>query len=309
MMFKKGRPLTPFYKGRGDNKFNKKIGDNMSRVKKYKQRCRDTLFVIFIFLLLTTGVVLIFSPWLQEAVIKTIISPYRIAHFSVEEIQNNRMNGKFENDLSHIETPSLATVLTNMNKVNKADVVGEIAIGDVGIILPILKGTNTQNLLVGATTLKEGQIMGEGNYVLAGHHMRDETLLFGPLQQVQKGTFIQLTNKQNLYTYEVVEKKIVHESETDILQETSSPKLTLITCDVGGRKTNKRLVVIAQLVNTGLMDGDSKYVKQYNQQVNSMEKEKDDLQFWVGIIVLCCICLIMIAILLLYYKNKTKKNL
>ncbi|GAY74866.1 sortase A [Sporolactobacillus inulinus] len=44
----------------------------------------------------------------------------------------------------------------------------------LGIALPILKGTTSSNLLVGAATMRSDQKMGSGNYALAGHHMRRE---------------------------------------------------------------------------------------------------------------------------------------
>ncbi|PFJ14998.1 class A sortase [Bacillus cereus] len=272
-----------------------------------KQKIIDTLFVSCIVCLLTIGLFLILSPWLKEIVIKNSISSYQIQHFTMEEIEKNATNTNFENELSTIETPSLTTVMKNINKVNRTNVIGEIAIPDVHLLLPILKGTNTPNLLVGATTLKENQKMEEGNYVLAGHHMREETMLFGPLLYVQKGTVIQLTDKQNLYTYQVVEKKIVHESETDILNDTPYPFLTLFTCDISG-PTNKRLVVTAELINTTSMNEENKHVKKYQKLVN-IEKGKDimDFTFLVWIIAFCCI-LLFIVLIVLYFRKWIKNN-
>ncbi|WP_229193701.1 class A sortase [Bacillus cereus] len=201
-------------------------------------------------------------------------SQLNIEHFSVQEVQSHVSNGNFTNDISNIETPSITSVLTHINKVNETNVIGEIAIADVHLRLPILKGTNTQNLLVGTTTFTSTQIMGQKNYVLAGHHMRDEEMLFGPLLHVQKGTLIQLTDKQNLYTYQIVEKKTIHESETDILQDSHSPILTLFTCDVAGA-TDKRFVVQAALLRTESLKDESKYVKHYKQQIRT-ETSKDE---------------------------------
>ncbi|EJR28606.1 MULTISPECIES: class A sortase [Bacillus cereus group] len=272
----------------------------------YKQVWKDVLFVGCIFCVLMTGVCLIFSPWLKDAVMKTKTSQLNMEHFSAQEINNHTKNRKFENDVTKIETPSATSVLANINKVDQTNVIGEITIADVHLRLPILKGTNTHNLLVGATTLKETQVMGEGNYILAGHHMKDEGMLFGPLLQVQTGTLIKLTDKQNLYTYQVVEKKKIKERETDILKESSSPILTLFTCDVA-EATDKRFVVKAKLVHTESVEGDSKYVEQYKQQVR-MEKSKEKRHITFLMVSIVCSCLLLVfLIFLLCNRNRVKK--
>lgn len=51
-------------------------------------------------------------------------------------------------------------------------VVGGIAIPDLAINLPIFKGVTNDNLLYGAGTMKDNQVMGgENNYTLASHHV------------------------------------------------------------------------------------------------------------------------------------------
>ena len=53
---------------------------------------------------------------------------------------------------------------------DKKQVIGRISIPSVSLELPVLKSSTEKNLLSGAATVKENQVMGKG-YALAGHNM------------------------------------------------------------------------------------------------------------------------------------------
>ncbi|MED5094559.1 class A sortase [Bacillus safensis] len=126
------------------------------------------------------------------------------------------------------------------------DVLGMVAIPSVGIDLAILKGSTKDNLYKGATTLKDNQLMGKGNYTLAGHHMKDETLFFGKLHEMKVSDKILLTDKKNIYVYVMTKRKNIHETEVDILNDGKGSEVTLITCDKP-TSTEYRTVVIGEL--------------------------------------------------------------
>ncbi|EUJ33698.1 putative cysteine protease [Listeria floridensis FSL S10-1187] len=67
---------------------------------------------------------------------------------------------------------------------NKA--IGTIEITEIGLKLPILGGTNAANLNVGATTYRQDQEVGKGNFVLLGHNMGESGVLFSDLYQLKK---------------------------------------------------------------------------------------------------------------------------
>lgn len=54
-------------------------------------------------------------------------------------------------------------------------------------------------------TMKSNQVMEEGNYTLAGHHMKDPDLLFSPLYRVEVGEAVYLTGLSDIYKYQIVE--------------------------------------------------------------------------------------------------------
>jgi sortase A len=247
------------------------------------------------------ALILIFSPWLTQALIEQKRIQYSIINFTTEEIRENlvlaeSIEGQSDIDeQADIEAPDFGTVLANISDVKRQDVVGAIAISDLNLLLPVLNGTTTSNLMAGATTIKVGQVMGKGNYCLAGHHMKNNELLFGPLLQIKVGNLIQLSDKHTVYTYKVTETKVVHETDLSVLEDESVPSVTLITCDISGINTNNRFVVIGELVDESIESVDesrgttnNEYVTQYKYQINQIKKEvtaiKYSLNYWLIII-------------------------
>lgn len=122
---------------------------------------------------------------------------------------------------------------------------GSIAIPDVNLNLPIVKGVGEQNLYRGAATNKIGQQMGKGNYPMAAHKVPgNDTSLFGPLFQVTPGMKIYLSDNQNIYIYTARESYVVEPERVDILDDViGQTLLTLYTCSTDAGV--ERLVVQA----------------------------------------------------------------
>ena len=164
------------------------------------------------------------------------------------------------NDYDSVSIPSI-TQLEKANKSKNKDKVLKNAVGQINIPklhlkLNILKGTNQTNMMYGATTMLPNQQMGKGNYVLAGHNMKHKGILFSDLilndkPQVKKGDVIYLTDGTHKYKYEVFSTKTVHKTNTDCLNDSKDPILTLFTCtkDDGSGTTPYRFVVQAKLVD------------------------------------------------------------
>jgi sortase A len=168
--------------------------------------------------------------------------------------QNRRSAGHFEVELD-IAIPELPEVLQNLPYVDRNDVIGYISIDRVNLFLPIFHGATNVNLLAGAGTMHYNQRMGVGNFPLAGHHMSDPTILFGPTLHVRVGDIVQITDRTNLYSYRVVEAKLVHQSEVEILNDTAIPTVTLFTCDTSSIATDFRWVIIAQIIDESSLEG------------------------------------------------------
>ncbi|WP_167629900.1 class A sortase [Listeria valentina] len=209
----------------------------MSRTKK-----------IIAIIILIIGLLLIFSPFIKTAIVKYMSGHGDLTSYSAKDLDKNN-NKKATFDYDSVELPSMSSVLKGATNYDKNAVVGSIAVPSVDINLMILKGTNTSNLIAGATTMLPDQTMGKGNYPLAGHHMRNQSVLFGPLMDVKKDAKIYTTDLKNVYEYKVSETKIVNETEVSVLEDAGDDRITLITCDKA-TETSKRLVVVGKLVKT-----------------------------------------------------------
>ncbi len=94
--------------------------------------------------------------------------------------------------------------------------------------LYILAGASGRNLAFGPAMVLSGARPGEvGNTVIAGH--RDTH--FSILQNLQKGQVINVVNSSGRkLAYRVESLTVVHQSEVDVMAQTSKEQLTLITC-------------------------------------------------------------------------------
>lgn len=161
---------------------------------------------------------------------------------TIEENQQKEASFDFgEVQMLDMETVALAQF--NSDQIN---VVGGISIPELGLNLPIGKGTSPYTLALTAGTMKEDQEMGKGNYALAGHHMKDPDLLFSPLYEVEIGDAIYLTDLTSIFKYEVIEQRNAEATEVSVLDDVPGETLlTLITCDDNGIT---RLLTVASFV-------------------------------------------------------------
>ena len=199
--------------------------------------------------LVISGILFVLSPFIKECIIINLSKNKSFELTAEQAEQNNAQKASF--DFDAIQPPSfMETVTAGLDRESKA-VIGRITISSVNIKLPILKGTTNQNLLYGATTMRPDQKMGEGNYPLAGHHMKRESLLFGPLINIEKGDTVKITDFKKDYIYAVTSKQFISEMDTDVIQETKEKEITLITCDKAVR-TEGRLAVKGELIHVAI---------------------------------------------------------
>ncbi|WP_145757832.1 class A sortase [Bacillus licheniformis] len=199
--------------------------------------------------LVISGILFVLSPFIKESIIINLNKNKNFDLTAEQAEQNNAQKASF--DFEAIQPPSiLETIKASLDRESKA-VIGRITISIVNLKLPILKGTTNQNLLYGATTMRPDQKMGEGNYPLAGHHMKRESLLFGPLLNIEKGDTVKITDFKKDYIYAVTSKQFISEMDTDVIQETKKKEITLITCDKAVR-TEGRLAVKGKLIHVAV---------------------------------------------------------
>ena len=203
-------------------------------------------------ILIIIGIILILTPFLTEQIIKYYNKNISTDGISMEDIEaNDKSEGEF--DFSSVEDVDIKSIINGTMNFDKNLVVGVLIIPDLNINLPILKGLNDSNLMVGAATMKPEQSMGEGNYTLAGHHMKNKELLFGSLMDIQVGSKVIISDKKNIYEYKTYDTVVVPDNAMDMIEDEKAEKkgkpiISLMTCYHSSR-TGKRFFALGELVN------------------------------------------------------------
>jgi sortase A len=105
--------------------------------------------------------------------------------------------------------------------------IGEIEVPRLGLKSIVVQGDSENLLRLAVGHIPETALPGEaGNVALAGH--RDG--LFRPLRDVEQGDSIILRTPDREFQYEVEWTEVVPPTTVTVIQSTSEPALTLVTC-------------------------------------------------------------------------------
>lgn len=85
------------------------------------------------------------------------------------------------------------------------DIIGELVIPNVDIDLAIFKNTENRNLLAGVGRLFVDREPGDTNFVVTGHHVSGKGVLLHNLMEAHVGDTIYVTDKAQIYVYEVID--------------------------------------------------------------------------------------------------------
>lgn len=195
-------------------------------------------------LLIVIGLLLIFNKPLGNRMIKH--NQYTaLATLTPKKIKvNKKKKGMYDfNKVKPMNTQQAAQA--QINKTSGA--IGAIAIPDVNLHLPIMLGLSNDAMSTGGGTMRKDQVMGKGNYPLAGHYMTANGILFSPLENTKTGELVYLTNLKHVYVYRIYMKKVVKPTAVWLVDNTKQNIVTLITCADGG--TN-RWAIRGKLIKT-----------------------------------------------------------
>lgn len=111
--------------------------------------------------------------------------------------------------------------------ITEGGVIGEIEVPRLGLKAIVVQGDSEKLLRRAVGHLPETALPGEaGNVALAGH--RDG--LFRPLRNVRPGDWITLRTQDHEFQYQVEWTAVVPPTAVRVIQPTSEPALTLVTC-------------------------------------------------------------------------------
>ncbi|MGA9174686.1 MAG: class D sortase [Thermoactinomyces sp.] len=104
---------------------------------------------------------------------------------------------------------------------------GQLVIPRIGAILPIVEGTDEDQLAKGVGHFRGSALPGvTGNAVLSGH--RDT--VFRRLGEVKKNDLLVVRTEAGTFTYRVQKMWITKPTDTSVLADKPTPVLTLTTC-------------------------------------------------------------------------------
>lgn len=195
-------------------------------------------------ILLIVGVALIFNKQISNQMIRHNQQSTLNGLNKSKVTENLRKKGMY--DFSKVKSLGIAQATRSQVK-KTSGAIGALAIPDVNMYLPIMLGMSDDAMSTGGGTMRADQVMGKGNYPLAGHYMTAKGILFSPLEDVKRGELIYLTNLNKVYVYRIYMKKIVDPTAVWLVDNTKKNIVTLITCADGGKN---RWAIRGNLIKT-----------------------------------------------------------
>jgi sortase A len=203
--------------------------------------------------LIVVGVVLLLIPTITDQIIKHYSENIPIEEITADEIEENNKK-QVEYDFSVIKDIEISSVINGALNHDNDLVVGTMKIPDLGISLPVMKGLSDANLISGVATMKEDQILGQGNYTLAGHYTKNKKILLGGILDISIGSIVYLSDKKFVYEYRIYDTVVVPDTALDMLldekaEERGKPILSLMTCYYTS-KNGTRFFALGELLST-----------------------------------------------------------
>lgn len=230
---------------------------------------------LLIGLLIILALLLIFNAPIRNSIMAWRTNQYQVERVSNDQIEKNK-SAEVTFDYEQVESLSTERVLASQMESQQLPVIGGIAIPDLQLNLPIFKGLSNTALYYGAGTMKENQVMGQGNYALASHHVFGITgasqMLFSPLIKAKEGMKIYVTDKTTVHTYVLTSVETVTPDRVDLVEDVEGiTEITLVTC--GDAAATDRVIVKGQL------EGSVPYQETPKEVLKSFNSSYNQIQF------------------------------
>lgn len=208
--------------------------------KKTKRKKGKIFKKILYFLMILTFFVVGIGLMFHQSITNKIVEDYSTSYVDntkpEDMLANEDADVSFDpSNVGALTSTDVLSEMTSDNHYTDLPVIGAMAVPELGMNLPIIKGLDNASLAIGAGTMKDGQKMGKGNYALASHSLfygwGYEDLLFSPLRRAQKGMTIYTRDSENIYTYNITDVFIVDPDAGYVAFDSEGDGLiTLITC-------------------------------------------------------------------------------
>ncbi|WP_242293136.1 class A sortase [Bacillus cereus group sp. BfR-BA-01441] len=202
--------------------------------------------LIFFVILLFVGIGFYFYPSYEKKQTAEIQKEH-MAEFIKEDKPFEENIVTKEMDASNLNRVTFEEVKNA--KFTKKNALAKLTIQKFNFSVPIYANATEKHLLIGAVTLKNNQVLGKGNYTLAGHNMSRSGVLFSDVPKLKEGDVITIEDNYKKYKYTVITNKIVSPNNSEVLEDDQQNKLTLVTC-LSIKDNSKRVIVTALLEET-----------------------------------------------------------
>jgi sortase A len=128
---------------------------------------------------------------------------------------------------THPNDPALSRGIPPYPAPRTGETLGQLIIPRIGAILPIVEGTDEDQLAKGVGHLRGSALPGvTGNAILSGH--RDT--VFRRMGEVKKGDLLVVRTEAGTFTYRVQKMWVTKPTDRSVLASKPTPILTLTTC-------------------------------------------------------------------------------
>lgn len=215
--------------------------------------------ILGLLLLLVGIVMMVYQAW---PIVQVYLNQRDVAvtNYTAEEIQDNQAdqsNGQFDfNEVRNVSAAEVNQVRSDIASGEAdLDVLGAVAIPNANLNTAVIKGMSDAAMVSGAGTMFPDQVMGQGNYTLASHHIGYGTdiLLNNISDSVTVGDKIYLSDLTNVYVYDTFFVEAVNPDQVQYISQdiTGDPIITLMTCTAD---LTQRWIVQGNLIETWTFD-------------------------------------------------------
>ncbi|WP_438905896.1 class A sortase [Enterococcus sp. AZ150] len=250
-----------------------------------KQNKRSKFFLEFcVTSLMIMSLILLTYPAWKERIISQQISMHFIKKFS-NELPKILPEEEKIHSLSAIDSLKQA-------KPKELIAYGAVQIPELNWIQPLYVGMTNENLFYGGVVMFPERTLQNDNFVIFGHHLGIQELLFGQILKAKIGQNIIVSYLGKTQTYTISETSLINEKDVDILDIKTQSMLTLFTCPTP-TITSQRFMIRAypsSITSQSFISEKRQLeeVKQYQQQNVSLKKSY--------ILVFLIICLLIILL-------------
>lgn len=160
-----------------------------------------------------------------------IVAGYFAQDKSLAEAKQLIENSKSIDNEEQIQVEELATTETsqwNPEQVQYGDIIGILEIPRLDAQLPIISGTNEEELARGVGYFTETALPDQGDQILLSGH-RDT--VFRRMGELEMGDLLIIHMPYGSFTYSIHDSEIVPEDDTSVIRSTAPEEiLTLSTC-------------------------------------------------------------------------------